>query len=89
MCQEEKKYWYVITKWLFNSTFLKKKYRSSHWRCSVRKGALKNFTNFTGKQLCWSLFLLSCQPPVCKIFKKRFQHSCEEHLQVTASGGLL
>ena len=24
MCQEEKKYWYVITKWLFNSTFLKK-----------------------------------------------------------------
>ena len=26
--------------------------RSSHQRCSVRKGVLKNFTIFTGKHLC-------------------------------------
>ena len=32
-------------------------YRSSHQRCSVRKVALKNFANFTGKHLCQSLFL--------------------------------
>ena len=30
--------------------------RSSHRRCSVRKGVLKNFTKFTGKHLCQSLF---------------------------------
>ena len=26
-------------------------------RCSVRKGVLRNFTKFTGKHLCQSLFL--------------------------------
>ena len=30
--------------------------RSSHWRCSVRKGVLRNFAKFTGKHLCQSLF---------------------------------
>ena len=29
---------------------------SSHRRCSVRKGVLKNSANFTEKHLCWSLF---------------------------------
>ena len=27
-------------------------YRSSHWRCSVRKAVLKNFAKFTRKHLC-------------------------------------
>ena len=31
--------------------------RSSHQRCSVRKSVLRNFTKFTGKHLCQSLFL--------------------------------
>ena len=30
--------------------------RSSHQRCSVRKGVLRNFTKFAGKHLCQSLF---------------------------------
>ena len=30
--------------------------RSSHRRCSVRKGVLSNFAKFTGKHLCQSLF---------------------------------
>ena len=30
--------------------------RSSHWRCSITKGVLKNLVNFTGKQLCRSFF---------------------------------
>ena len=30
--------------------------RSSHQRCSVRKGVLRNFAKFTGKRLCLSLF---------------------------------
>ena len=31
-------------------------YRSSYQRCSVKKGVLTNFTKFTGKRLCQSLF---------------------------------
>ena len=30
--------------------------RSSHWRCSNKIGVLRNFTKFTGKHLCQSLF---------------------------------
>ena len=39
--------------------FLKENHicRSSHQRCSVRKGILRNFAKFTGKHLCQSLFL--------------------------------
>ena len=37
------------------------KRRSSHWRCSVKKGVLKNLANFEGKNLCWSLFLIKLQ----------------------------
>ena len=29
---------------------------SSHPRCSLKKGFLRNFAKFTGKQLCQSLF---------------------------------
>ena len=35
--------------------------RDSHWRQSVKKDVLKNFTKFTGKHLCWSLFLIKLQ----------------------------
>ena len=31
-------------------------FRSSHWRCSVRKSALENFAKLTGKHLWQSLF---------------------------------
>ena len=36
-------------------------FRSSHWKCSIRKAILKNFVIFTGKHLCWGLFLLKLQ----------------------------
>ena len=36
-------------------------FRSSHQRCSVKKGFLKNVANFTGMHLCWSLFLITLQ----------------------------
>ena len=35
-----------------------KKQRSSHRRCSTKKGVLKNFLHFTGKHLCWCLLLI-------------------------------
>ena len=31
-------------------------YRSSHQRCSMKKGVLRNFAKITGKHLCQSLF---------------------------------
>ena len=43
-------------------------FRSSRRRCSVKKGVLKNFANFTGKHLCWSLL------QACDCIKKRLQH---------------
>ena len=39
--------------------------RSSHRRCSVKKGFPKNLANFTGKHLCWSLFLIKLQAFRC------------------------
>ena len=32
--------------------------RKSNQRCSVKEGVLRNLRNFTGKDLCWSLFLI-------------------------------
>ena len=37
-------------------------------------GVLKNFVIFTGKHLCWSLFLIKLQ--ACKFSGKRLQHWC-------------
>ena len=46
-------------------------FRSSHRRCSVRKGVVRNFAKFAGKHLCQSLFFN-------KVFllKKTLWHRC-------------
>ena len=44
------------------------KVRSSHWSWSVKIGVPKYFANFTGKHLCWSLFLTEF--PGLQLFKK-------------------
>ena len=45
-------------------------FRSSHWRCSVRKGALRNFAKFTGQHLWLSLFFEeSCRLSECLLLK--------------------
>ena len=36
--------------------------RSSHWKCSARKGDLGNFAKLTGKHLCQSLFFNKVAP---------------------------
>ena len=72
-----------------------KTFKSSHRRCSIKKGVPKNFAKFTGKHLCQSLFLnkvaglslikeaveqmFSCE--ICKIFKNTF---FTKHLWATA-----
>ena len=47
--------------------------RSSHQRCSVKKGALRKFTKFTGKNLCQCLFfnkVAGLSPRACNFIKK-------------------
>ena len=51
--------------------------RSSHRRCSVKKGVLRNFPKFTGKHLCQSLFFIKVaglRPAT--LLKKRLWHRC-------------
>ena len=51
--------------------------RSSHQRCSMKKGVLKIFTKFTGKHLRQNLYIkkiVGLRPAT--LFKKRLQHSC-------------
>ena len=50
------KFWYIL-------------YRSSRSQMLFKKGVLKNFAIFSGKHLCWSLFLIN-------FIKKRLQHRC-------------
>ena len=73
--------------------------RSSHQRCSVKKGGLRNFAKFTGKELCHNLFfnkVAGLRPAT--LLKKRLWHRCfrvnceilkntffTEHLRATAS----
>ena len=46
--------------------------RSSHQRCSVRKGVLGNFTRFTGKHLYQVLFFNKvADPEPATLLKKR------------------
>ena len=52
-------------------------FRSSHRRCSIRKGVLKNFAKFTAKHLCQSLIfnkVAGLRPPT--LLKKRLQLTC-------------
>ena len=44
--------------------------RSSCWHIFFKIGVFKNFANFRGKHLCWSLFLIPAT------LLKRLQHRC-------------
>ena len=53
----------------------KRFFRSSHQRCSVTKGILRNFAKFTGKHLCQGLFfnkVAGLSPKCCGISKNTF-----------------
>ena len=41
-----------------------------------KKGVLKNFVNFTGKHLCWSLINKAKGLHAGNLIKKRLQHRC-------------
>ena len=51
--------------------------RSSHQRCSVRKGALRNFPKFTEKHLCQRLFFNKAESlRSATLSKKRLWYRC-------------
>ena len=63
--------------YLLISLFTLQQFRSSHPRCSVKKGALRNFAKFSGKHLCQSLFfykVAGIRPST--LFIKKLWHSC-------------
>ena len=79
---------------------LLRRFRSSHRRCSVKKGALRNFAKLTGKDLCQSLFFNKvaglwpvtllrketlAQAFLCEFCKISKNTFSTEHLQTTAS----
>ena len=52
-------------------------FRSNHWRCSVKKGVLKNFAKLTGKHLCLSLFFNKvASRRSATLLKKKLWHRC-------------
>ena len=65
-----------------------KVFRSSHLRCSIKKVVLKKLTNFSGKHLCWSLFLtkyITTQMFSCEIYQIFESPFFGELLQTIAS----
>ena len=75
---------------------------SSHRKCSLRKGVLRNFAKFTRKNLCQSLFIIKLQASASNFIKKRLTQvfPCEfceiskntlftEHFGATASKQIL
>ena len=64
------------------SITLKTSYKRFTWHQKMppevfwKKGLLKNFTKFTGKRLCWSLFFNEVAGLPATLLKKRLQHRC-------------
>ena len=58
--KHQKNFCYLTGFWCFQVVY-NRTFRSSHRRCSIKKGVLKNLTKFTGKHLFWSLFLIKLQ----------------------------
>ena len=50
--------------------------RSSRPEMFCKKGVLRNFAKFTGKQLCQSLLFNKAADRACNFIKKRLWHRC-------------
>ena len=86
LCQKKRyslKFCKIHRNHLFRSLFYNKvagwkpeTFRNSHWRCSVKQGALKNLTNLTGNNLCCSLFLIKLHFWGLQLYQRRHRHRC-------------
>ena len=56
-------------------------FRSSHRRCSIKKGALENFANFTGKHLCKGLFFNKVGGLRSTFLKRKFLENIAKFLR--------
>ena len=79
ICDKFRQIWLPIF-WIVLMTFISSNLlqltRSSHWRCSLRKGVLRKFTKFTGKHLCQNLFFYKVTDLPATLLKKRLWHRC-------------
>ena len=64
-----------IAKFL-RTDFLKNTSRSSRLQIFFKMVVLKSPTNFSGKHLCWSLFLKNLQSESLQLHRKRLQLRC-------------
>ena len=55
--------------------------RNSRLQMFFKIGVFKNFANFTGKQLCWDLFLIKLQVFSCEIFENFKNTFFREHVR--------
>ena len=70
-------YFFISSRFISNQPPECNLFRSSHQRCSIKIGVLKNLTKFTGKHLCQSLFfnkVAGLRPAT--LLKKRLWHRC-------------
>ena len=51
-------------------------FQKQPWEVFYKKAVIKNFAIFTGKHLCWDLFLLKLHLKACNFIKKRLQPRC-------------
>ena len=56
---------------VFKNSFLQNTFRSSHFQMFFKIGAQNSFANFTGKHLCWSLFLKYLQAEGLQLHYKK------------------
>ena len=69
-------FWRLVTVNTLNIADWKKRNRNSRPEVFCKKSVLRNFTKFTGKQLCQSLFLKKKRPWPATLLKKRLWHRC-------------
>ena len=60
----------------YEESFFMNTSRSSRLQMFFKIGVLKSFANFTGKHLCWSLFLKNLKTEGLLLHEKRLQHWC-------------
>ena len=79
----QKRLFFLVTNFLtkrgtsFRHNIKSVSFRSNRQRCSIKKGFLRNFTKFTGKLLCQSLFFNKVAGlRRATLLEKRLWHEC-------------
>ena len=68
--------WFAFVLIILHQKSRKTPFRSSHQKCSIKKGLFKNFRKFIEQHLCQSPFLRMLQGSAWNYIKKRLWHKC-------------